>query len=203
MAEHQVLFCPFCRESFEGVRVCPDHDLALVPFHKLPPDPASAEAPELTDDTPLETLDARFGRGFVAAGAVLNGAALGAEFVRFPGGSALSTLALASTIPALWTVGLVSFTLLFVLRRARTLRALRALRVLVPALACVSPLALIWELVRIRSGAVLWMAQVRSTQATPGAALYLSLLASALIAYGGVRLGVRRPSKGAGSGASP
>jgi hypothetical protein len=192
MAEHQVLFCPFCRECFEGVQVCPDHDLALVPFHKLPPDPASAERQELTDDTPLEALELRFGRGFVAAGALLNGAALGLEFVRFPGGRGLSTLTLASTIPALWTVGLVSFTLLFVLRRAKTLRALRALRVLVPALACISPLTLIWELVRIRSGTVLWMAHVRSTQATPGAALYISLLGSALIVYGGMRLGVRR-----------
>ncbi len=191
MAEHQVLFCPFCRECFEGAQVCPDHDLALVPFHKLPPDPTSAERPELTDDTPLEALEARFGRGFVAAGALLNGAVLGLEFVRFPGGRGLSTLFLASTIPALWTVGLASFTLLFVLRRAKTLRALRALRVLVPAVACISPLTLIWELVRIRSGTVLWMAQVRSTQATPGAALYVSLLASALIVYGGVRLGVR------------
>lgn len=190
MAEHQVLFCPFCRESFEGTRVCPDHDLALVPFHKLPPDPISAERAELDDDTPLDGLDPRFGRAYVAAGATLNMAALGAEFVRFPGGRALTTLALAASMPALWTVALVSVTLLFLLRRARTLRMLRALRVLVPALALVGPLTLIWELARIRSGAALWVAQVRSVEATPGTALYITLLAGALIGYGGARLGV-------------
>jgi hypothetical protein len=192
MAEHQVLFCPFCRESFEGARVCPDHDLVLVPFHKLPPDIASRTTSVPEDDTPLETLEPRFGRGYVALGAVLNGTALGAEFVRFPGGRGLSTLALASAMPALWTLGLVSFTLLFVLRRAKTLRALRAVRVLVPALACLGPATLAWEIMRIRSGAALWVAQVRSTQATPGLALYLVLAASVLIAYGGVRLGVAK-----------
>jgi hypothetical protein len=197
MAEHQVLFCPFCRESFEGARVCPDHDLALVPLHKLPPDASAAEATEETeDDTPLELVDARFGRGYVAAGAVLNATAMGAEFVRFPGGRALTTLTLASSMPALWTLLLVSFTLLFVLRRARTPRALRALRVLVPALACVGPLTLIWELLRIRGGTALWVAQVRSSQASPGSALYIALAASLLIIFGGVRLGVlKRPLK--------
>jgi hypothetical protein len=144
------------------------------------------------DDTPLEGLDPRFGRAYVAAGAVLNASALAAEFVRFPGGRGLSTLTLASSMPALWTVALVSVTLLFLLRRARTLRMLRALRVLVPALALIGPLTLVWELMRIRSGAVLWMAQVRSVQATPGAALYLTLLAAALIGYGGAQLGVSK-----------
>jgi hypothetical protein len=173
--------------------LCPDHDLPLVPFDKLSPDAASGEHSETTEDTPLELMDGRFGRGYVALGALLNGAAMGSEFVSFPGGRALTTLALASSLPALWTLVLVSFTLLFVLRRARTLRALRALRVLVPALACVGPLTLIWELVRIRSGAALWVAQVRSSQASPGAALYLALAASLLIGYGGARLGVRKP----------
>lgn len=195
MAEHQVLFCPFCRESFEGLSVCPDHDLALVPFQKLPPDPTLRRDDAPADDAPLDTLDLRFGRGFVALGAVLNGVSLGAEFVRFPGERALSTLALASSVPALWTPAMVSVTLLFVLRRAKTLRGLRALRILVPALACLSPITLIWEIMRIRSGAALWVAQIRSSQATPGLALYLVLAASVLIAYGGVRLGVTKSSQ--------
>jgi len=194
MAEHQVLFCPFCRESFEGARVCPDHDLPLVPFHKLPPDPTAAEAPQVGDDTQLDTFDPRFGRAYVAGGALLNACAFAAEFVRFPGGHGLSTLLLASSMPALWTLVLVSVTLLLVLRRARTLRMLRALRVLVPALALVAPATLAWELFRIRSGAVQWMAHVRSAQATPGAALYITLVASLLIGYGGVRLGAVRRS---------
>jgi hypothetical protein len=192
MAQHQVLFCPFCRESFEDTLVCPDHDLGLVPFDRLPPDPVSAEPTEVSDDTRLETADLRFGRGYVALGAALNAAALGAEFVRFPDGRSLTTLALASSLPGLWTLALVSFMLLFVLRRAKTLRALRALRVLVPTLSALGPITLIWELVRIRSGTALWVPQVRSSQATPGTAVYLVFAASLLIAFGGVRLGVVR-----------
>jgi len=192
MAEHQVLFCPFCRESFEGARVCPDHDLALVPFHKLPPDPSAAEAQGIGDDTPLESWDPRFGRAYVGFGVVLNGAAMGCEFAHFPAGHGLTTLALASSLPALWTLCLVSATLLFLLRRARTLRALRALRVLVPALALVSPATLSWELTRIRAGAVLWVEHVRSSHATPGVALYVTLAASLVTAYGGLRLGVTK-----------
>lgn len=192
MAEHQVLFCPFCRESFEGLRHCPDHDLPLVPFDRLPRDKAAAsEAEPIDDEQLLELLEPRYGRAYVAIGAALNALALGLEFVRFPDGTGLTTLVLASSLPALWTLGLVSFTLLYVLRRGRTLRALRALRVLVPALAIVSPATLLWELYRIRHGAVLWVQHVRSAQVEPGSALYVVLLAAALIFYGGVRLGVR------------
>jgi hypothetical protein len=194
MAEHQVLFCPFCRESFEGSRTCPDHDLVLVPFDKLPrqhePDD---DDPPVTDDSALEHFELRFGRGPVALGALLNALAMGLEFVRFPDGTGLSTLLLASSLPGLWGLALVSFTLLFVLRRGTTLRKLRALRVLVPALAGVGPALLIWELVRIRQGALLWAQHVRSSQALPGSAFYVVGVASLLIGYGGVRLGTAEP----------
>ena len=31
-----LLFCPFCRECFEGEAQCPEHELALVRFEDLP-----------------------------------------------------------------------------------------------------------------------------------------------------------------------
>jgi hypothetical protein len=92
----------------------------------------------------------------------------------------------------LWSLGLLSFTLLFVLRRGTTLRKLRALRVLVPALACAGPLLVGWELFRIRQGAVLWAAMVRSTDARPGVAVYVVGVAAVLAFWGGVRLGMRK-----------
>lgn len=193
MAEHQVLFCPFCRESFEGARTCPEHDLALVAFDKLSRDhEADDDEAPISDDTPLRPLEPRYGRAIVAAGALLNALGLGLDFVRFPDGTGLSTLLLASSLPALWSLGLVSFTLLFVLRRGNTLRKLRALRVLVPALACIGPALLFWELYRIRQGAVLWAAHVRSSQAVPSSAVYVVCAASLLIGYGGMRLGVEK-----------
>jgi hypothetical protein len=194
MAQHQVLFCPFCRESFEAVDTCPEHDLALVSFDKLPrdDDEDDDEAP-LSDEAPLRPLDPRFGRASVAAGALLNALGLVLPLVRFPDGTTLSTSLLASSLPGLWSLGLVSFTLLFVLRRGNTLRKLRALRVLVPALACVGPALLVWELSRIRAGAVLWAAHVRSSHAAPSTAFYAVCVASLLIGYGGLRLGVVPP----------
>lgn len=196
MAKHQVLFCPFCRESYEGARVCPDHDLALVPFDRLPRSPHGLEAedeeePALGDDSKLSGFEPRFGRAPVAAGALLYALALGLEFVRFPDGKGVSTWLLARSLPGLWSLGLLSFTLLFVLRRGTTLRKLRALRVLVPALACAGPLLVGWELYRIRQGAVLWAAMVRSADARPGMAVYVVGVAALLVFWGGVRLGMR------------
>jgi hypothetical protein len=48
-----------------------------------------------------------------------------------------------------------------------------------------------WELYRIRQGAVLWAAMVRSTDARAGAAVYLVGVAAVLVFWGGLRLGVR------------
>lgn len=177
--------------------MCPDHDLPLVPFDRLPRAvpgalPDDDDEPALGDDSVLPVFEPRFGRAPVALGALLYGLALGLEFVRFPDGKGVSTWLLASSLPGLWSLGLLSFTLLFVLRRGTTLRKLRALRVLVPALAAAGPLLAGWELYRIRQGAVLWAAMVRSADARPGVAVYVVGLASGLVLWGGVRLGVRR-----------
>jgi hypothetical protein len=180
MAEHQVLFCPFCRESFEGLRACPDHDLPLVSFDRLPPDPLNEpQLGPIEDDSQLDTFEPRFGRVYVALGALATSLSLPLDFVRFRGGS-LSTLSVAQHLPALWTPLLVTFTLLYTLRRRRSLRAMRSLRVLIPALALVAPMTLLWELSRFRQGATLW-GRVPNLQA--GSAVYVSPL-------GGVEPGV-------------
>jgi len=192
MTEHQVLFCPFCRESFEGRTSCPDHDLALVDFEKLGPDPLEPDnLPEVIDETPLGLVEPTFGRGFVAAGAFLNALALGCDFVARSGSSpAVTTRALAVTLPSLWTLGLVSFTLLFILQRRRTPRALRSVRVLVPVLALISPFTAAWAFHRVDEGVLVWATGERVIHAAPGFALYVIGAAACLIFYGGLRLGV-------------
>ena len=144
----------------------------------------------MSEDTPLTAFDPRFGRGYVAFGALLNGLALLPSLVRLPDGTGLSTLLVATARPALWSLGLVSFTLVFVLQRRRTLRSLRGMRVLVPALACVSPATTLWELYRLRDGAAHWLTRGRVMEIGP--AVYLVLAAAVFIVYGGARLGLRR-----------
>jgi hypothetical protein len=192
MTQQKVLFCPFCRESFEGPTRCPDHDLELVPFGQLGRDPLDPENdPHVIDETEVSVFDLRFGRGIVALGALLNALALFAELVRgVGGGEGLSVREAALTIPTLWTLVLVSFTLLFLLRRRRTPRAMRGLRVLVPLLGLISPGTLAWAFHRLHAGGVVWATGGRKIGLEPGSAVVFVALSSLLIVIGGTRLGV-------------
>ncbi|HVZ31866.1 MAG TPA: hypothetical protein VG963_05540, partial [Polyangiaceae bacterium] len=80
--------------------------------------------------------------------------------------------------PSLWTLGLVSFTALYVLARRRTPQALRGLRVLMPLLALISPVTLLWALGRLG-----WSVEL-------GSAPYAVALGSGLMLVGGFKLGV-------------
>jgi hypothetical protein len=194
MAPHQILFCPFCRESFEGLSRCPEHELELVPLQKLP---ASSHAHDPEDDPedaqaggPIAPLDPRHGRGLVALGAALNGAALVLPLGR-PGDGVLGphrTLTLCAVFPVLWTLLLVSFTLVFVLARRRTLPGLASLRLLVPALGLASPGALV--VVSERLGRGPWAVLVAGGAPSPAAlAVWMG---AALMMVGGARLGQQR-----------
>jgi hypothetical protein len=194
MAEHQVLFCPFCRESFEGTNLCPEHELALVSFDQLAPeavpdddeeaplDDASRADPRPPDERPLAAFDPRFGRGLVALGGLLNLLALALPLITVPGFETAKTHQIARAVPSLWTLLLVSFTVLFVLARRRTPRRLRGLRLLIPLLSGVSPLTLAWAIVRLSDGG--------TTAVRLGPAVYAVGAASLLLLLGGLRLGV-------------
>lgn len=192
MSEYQVLFCPFCRESFEGKKTCPEHDLALVGFADLSPDPLDPENfPEVIDETPLGLFEPTFGRGYVAAGALLIASAYLVTFLRHPTGlTGIVTQSLLKSVPSLGTPALVSLTVLFVLYRRRTPRALRSVRLLVPLLACVPPISCVWALQRIEQGMFLWPSGEQVLRVVPGLAVYVMGFASLLIFVGGLRLGV-------------
>jgi len=185
MAEHQVLFCPFCRESHEGRTLCPEHELALVTFDKLAPDaldePHDGEldaARRSALDEPLSAWSPRHGRGFVAVGALLVGLSLVLDFVRFDAAPALRTFELAHGRPSLWTLGLVSFTALYALARRRSLAELRGLRVVMPLLAC-APLVTIG--LQLQRGV--------ASHGALGSAVYAVVLGSLLLLWGSLRLG--------------
>lgn len=185
MTKHQVLFCPFCRERFEGRSSCPEHELRLLPLHQIrveaepdddPDDVCDDDDGLPRDERPLALLDPRYGRGVVALGALLAGASLGLELVRLHG-EPLRTYELARGLPSLWTVLLVSFCAIYVVVRRRTPRALRSLRVLVPLLG--GALALTLTLAGLRLG--------RGLAQAPAA--YAIAVAALLLILGGARLG--------------
>lgn len=193
MAEHQVLFCPFCRESFEGRGSCPDHELTLVSFDQLRPDESAHEPDDEldeakvklpVDDRPLSLFEPRYGRGVVALGALFDLLALVLRPLELPGHQLVRTYQLARAVPSLWTLLLVAFTVLFALSRRRTPRALRSLRVLMPLLALVSPATLVWAFIRLGG-----------TNGHPlGGAVYAVAVSSLLLLYGGLGLGVPTPA---------
>jgi hypothetical protein len=196
MPQHQVLFCPFCRESYEGHTRCPEHDLDLVTFDRLAPDPAALQDDDeprddgRNDDRVLAAFDPRHGRGLVAVGAALNACALGFELLKGIGSSpGLRTHEVAITAPSLWTLPMVSFTLLYILHRRRTVAQLRGLRVLVPLLSLLSPATLLWVFFRIKHGASVWATGGRRIGVEPAFAVYVVALAAVLIFWGGLRLG--------------
>jgi len=136
-----VLFCPFCRESFEGESVCPEHELVLVPWSDLP-------RPARRDDEVLPWWSPAFGRGLLAAGAA--GSLL--AFMLWPlastegalrmGGSMLKLALLGS--PKLWLVVMGPLAQLVLLYRRRTPLALRRARLAALVMALVPAAAATW-----------------------------------------------------------
>src|SRR4051812_41261443 len=76
-----ILFCPFCRECFEGESRCPEHDLGLVPFDQLARTAEDLAADIPREDEDVSVFDGRFGRGIVALGTALFFVSFGMTFV--------------------------------------------------------------------------------------------------------------------------
>ncbi len=156
--EPEVLFCPFCRESFEGLTHCPEHELALVPFDRLPPDPALYEP--IDEHAPVAPFSLRHGRGVVAAGsglmlvgffAPLVRTALDASSYRGGAGPAVaSAFDLAITQATnLWMIPSVALGLLALLGRRRTLVHMRQARLALMAIALIGGASLIYSFAQI------------------------------------------------------
>ncbi len=122
-----LLFCPFCRECFEGEQRCPDHELPLVPFEALPK--ARVEQP---DDAPMSILDPSRGRAELAIAGVALLASFLAPIVEVTSDArseTFSALAAASQrAPNLWAIPIAGAILVSTVSRRRVPLRMRGAR---------------------------------------------------------------------------
>src|SRR5687768_14108562 len=115
-----LLFCPFCREAFEGERACPDHELVLVPYEALP-EARRRDAP--AEDEPLSAYDPRLGRAFLFVSVVVILIGFMLPFATTTAEDRTLTLSgfeIASRRPVLWAVPAVAGAMILVLAFRRT-----------------------------------------------------------------------------------
>jgi hypothetical protein len=142
-AHETVLFCPFCGDGFEGQTLCPDHELALVPWQELPRAKQS-DPPELD----LARHSLRLGRGWLALASL----AMLFGFAALPLGRVSGAASMGGTMlqlalhgaHKLWLVPAASLTLIALLYRRRSPRAMRAARLAALFTVLVAPLAVLW-----------------------------------------------------------
>ncbi len=199
MSEHDrapVLFCPFCREAFEGERTCPDHDLGLVPFEELP-ESRRAEAPR--DDEPVAAYDPRLGRGLLFAGAVvvLVGFLMPFATTSMDGEAlTLSGVEMAARRPLLWAVPFVAGAMLVVLGLRRTPRQMRGARLAIALLAGLGGASVGFGVVLVRGFAEDRRARYgmdMDVVIEPG--VYVMSVGLLLALVGGLRLGARKQTE--------
>ncbi len=182
-------FCPFCKEAFEGVDECPDHDLKLVKFDELPD-----ARRRLADEELLAPLDLRYGRGVVLAGTL-------ALFVGFCLPLVTTTVAGdAHTVAALgfatyrfsplWAIPMAAGAAASVVLRCRTRRSLRRMRLAVPVLGLVAGTPTVYAISFFHRGAAAAGTSLQvAADVTLREGFYLIALGAVAFLVGGFRLG--------------
>jgi len=185
----RVLFCPFCRESFEGEELCPEHELALVPWGAL-------SKPATRDDEPLPRWSPARGRGELAVGAL--GTLLAFIFLPLAstegalrmGGSMLK-LALSGS-PKLWLIATGALAQGAILLRRETPLELRKARVAAWIVACVPLLAGGWAFRTAQlASAQLALREGAAIEVHLDAGSYALIACALLSCLGAARLGGR------------
>lgn len=185
----QVLFCPFCRESFERTTRCPDHEMQLVAWHQLP-----REVVAVPDDERLPPFALAAGRGWVFLGAGLTLLAFLLPMLTLSGETELhANMFRFASLRAgrLWMVPLASIAQAMILFRRRTMRGMRAVRLAVGCVALMPSLSLAWTLRGVSEAAA---ATSLRTGVEIGFTIewgsHLVFLALVLMLFGASRLGV-------------
>lgn len=152
----ELLFCPFCRECYEGAATCPEHDLRLVPWDDLP----RGSDDEIVDTQDLAPIDPRFGRAEMAAGALLLLVGFVCPLFTVSSADILSEprtfsalAAAADQAPNLWTIPFVGVIALSLVLRRRSPRAMRGARLASLLLALAVPCSLAYTLYKVSMGA--------------------------------------------------
>jgi hypothetical protein len=191
MASQGPLFCPFCRECFEGEAVCPEHELPLVSFDRLP---ARRESDEPAADEPVEAHDPRFGRLEVMLGAALLLLGPALPFISLRGEPVRMVtgyeLALHRALN-LWSVPLVAMVLFSVLARRRTPAAMQGARLVIPLLALFAAGSTIYTLTRVLRGAEQLPGPAGAATVTVEWGVYVAAAGVLLTLAGGARFGAR------------
>lgn len=191
----KVQFCPFCRECFEDIERCPEHDLPLVSFEAI-----AATPRERADDEPVPMLDPGRGRAelVVAAIGLLAGFAMPFVTVRAFGRSQAFTglAAAAERAPNLWAVPVAGALLgSFVLRR-RTPIQMRGARLAAIVIALAPIVSVIYSVRRILFAASLESGITVDVEVGPwvvGASGVLAIVGA--VRFGGrLRASLRPPS---------
>ncbi|MDQ3036315.1 MAG: hypothetical protein M3Y87_28200 [Myxococcota bacterium] len=196
-----LLFCPFCRECFEGEKECPEHELALVPFDALPRDPEVDAGDLPAHDQAVSLLDPRFGRGLVMAGVVVSAVGFlmpvlaietDSRMRLFTGFEAASTNA-----PNLWTVPFVAAMFVWVLMRRRTPIAMLGARLAGVVFAIAPLLSLAYTVLKVRQGAAQFAERTHHAMDV-GVEYGVAVIAvgGLLLLIGSLRLGVLPIPKG-------
>jgi len=190
-----LLFCPFCHECYEGEALCPEHELELVPFDRLP-EARRRDVPEAHDS--LTLFEPRFGRAVVMLGATLMILGFFGTFaVTERGGEtgASTGLELASTVALnLWFLPMVAGGLLSILARRRTPASLRSARVAIALLGGMGAMAVGYSFYRIHvSAAHLSEQSFEVVDVYLGWGAWVALAGVVVAFVGGLRVG-RPPS---------
>jgi len=197
----RILFCPFCRECYEGESRCPVHELPLVEFVDLPKMAHERRLPGYEED--VDPWDTRFGRGWLALGVVF----VAVGFL-MPFASATvddqevtwSALDLATgPSRAMWTIPFVGVLYVWLLIRRRNVLAMLGARLVALSLSVAPVLAAGYSMVHmwrgienLHGGGLLeW-----------GMGIPVMAAGSILLMFGAMRFGVM-PSRGVPHGASP
>lgn len=187
-----MLFCPFCREAFDDVTRCPDHDVELVTLREL----GQLAAAVKDEDGALPLTSLRLGRWQIALGALTMLVGFALPFGVLQGEvsvqNSLLTLARGRAL-RLWIVPAAALALALMLYRRRTPREMRGARLgalfvsVLPALV----VAYTWYGTQ-QAAAVLASKSGSPVTFQLGIGSVLVFASTLLLLWGSARLGVQR-----------
>lgn len=157
-------FCPFCRESFEGVERCPDHDLPLVAWSELPREEVGTEPPATAFNQGRYAV-------LAAAGLALLGFFL--PVVAVDGVSSTGALLAMESAANAWIVPACAFAAVATIARRRTAASLRGARFVIAFFGVVVLASMAWTTRAVVRGAAL-----RGALVEPRVGAYLLALAA-------------------------